>query len=98
MQVITLLEAYTKRSPQAALLLRALPVLLGTLRRALAAGAPEQALAERLRGLITNKLCKCVQCQPSCQTQLPCTLCSDGRSQGDLCGQVLVVVFFGMLT
>lgn len=61
MQVIALLEAYAKRSPQAALLLRALPVLLGTLRRAVAAGAPEQALAERLRGLITNRLCKCVQ-------------------------------------
>ncbi len=58
MQVIALLEAYARKSPQAGLLARALPVLLSSLQHALRAGPPQQALAERLRGLVSNKLCK----------------------------------------
>lgn len=57
-QVIALLEAYARKAPQAALLARAVPVLLSSLGHALHAGPPQQALAERLRGLLNNKLCK----------------------------------------
>jgi hypothetical protein len=59
-QVISLLEAYARKAPQLPLLARALPALLMALRRALHAGPSEQQLAERLRGLISNKLCKSV--------------------------------------
>ncbi|KAK9903496.1 hypothetical protein WJX75_007153 [Coccomyxa subellipsoidea] len=57
-RVIALLEAYARKSPEAGLLARALPVLLSSLRHALRAGPAQQALAERLRGLVGNKLCK----------------------------------------
>lgn len=56
--MIALLEAYARKSPQAGLLAKALPVLLTSLQHAVRAGPPQQALAERLRGLISNKLCK----------------------------------------
>ena len=58
LQVISLLEAYSRKAPQLSLLAKALPVLLSALRRALHASASEQPLSERLCGLINNKLCK----------------------------------------
>ena len=54
-QVAALLELYSRSQPDPDLLLTALPVLLGTLRRALHAGPQQQPLAERLSGLV-NKL------------------------------------------
>ena len=52
-----LLELYGRSLPDPDLLLTALPMLLGALRRALHAGPQQQPLAERLTGLI-NKLSK----------------------------------------
>ena len=54
-QVAALLELYSRNGPDPDLLLTALPVLLGALRRALHAGPQQQPLAERLSRLI-NKL------------------------------------------
>lgn len=56
-QVAALLELYGRSLPDPDLLLTALPMLLGGLRRALHAGSQQQPLAERLTSLI-NKLSK----------------------------------------